>query len=209
MTEMDPLAEESLAGLRTAVQAAGSSPEDVLRVTCFLTSLADIHAVRKRVAGEFPKAAANYVQIQRAPRRSLAECEAVARLRSPLEQTVRLLNPDGLPKSPNYSQVALIAAPRIVLSGAQLAFRYQEDDARLAFKRLEKELEQAGTSLSRVVWSSIYPLSSSIGELVRKVRFDFYDRANPPASTMLPFEDLPALDASFALDVVAVPVNSQ
>jgi enamine deaminase RidA (YjgF/YER057c/UK114 family) len=40
--------------------------------------------------------------------------------------------------------------------------------------------------------------------LIRKVRPEFYDQEHPPASTMLPFEGLPSLDAGFAVDVIAI-----
>ena len=50
----------------------------------------------------------------------------------------------------------------------------------------------------------MYPLSTSISEQVRKIRGEFYDRARPPAGTMLPFQGLPSMDAGFAVDVVAV-----
>jgi enamine deaminase RidA (YjgF/YER057c/UK114 family) len=151
-----------------------------------------------------PQAALNYVQVQRAPYGSVVECEAVARLRAPVNQPLQLLNPEGLSNSPDYSQIALVGAPRVALTGAQLAFRYQDDDARLAFQRLGKDLEPVGASLQDVAMSNFYPLSDSIGGLIRKVRFEFYDKTKPPASTMLPFQGLPALDASFAMDVVAV-----
>jgi hypothetical protein len=36
------------------------------------------------------------------------------------------------------------------------------------------------------------------------VRAGYYSATNPPASTLLPFEGLPSLDASFGVDVVAV-----
>jgi hypothetical protein len=61
-----------------------------------------------------------------------------------------------------------------------------------------------GASYGRVAVSHVYPLSRSIADLVRKVAPEFYDRAKPPAGTVLPFEGLPSLDASFAVDVVAV-----
>ncbi len=207
--EMAPLTGKSIASLHTALAAARVEPRDVLRVTCFMSSLQDSNAVRSRIYSVFPKAANNLVQIQRAPLQSVVECEAVARLRTPLGAPLRFLNPDGMLSSPNYSQVALIGPGRVVLSGAQLAFRFQEDDARLAFQRLERDLGAAGASLRNVAVSNIYPLSLSIAGLVRKVRFEFYDKERPPASTMVPFEDLPALDASFALDVIAVLPTSQ
>ena len=58
--------------------------------------------------------------------------------------------------------------------------------------------------MKNVAMSSLYPLSTSIAEQVRRIRFDFYDKSRPPASTMLNFEALPAMDAGFAVDVIAI-----
>ena len=209
MLDVAPLAARSIENLNTARRAAGVEPQDVARVTCFVSSLQDANTVRPKLISAFPKAALNYVQIQRAPAQSIVECEAVARLRAAVGEPLRFLNPAGLPESPNYSHVAMVSAPKVVLSGAHLAFRFQDDDARLAFQRLAKDLGSAGASLQDVAMTGIYPLSNSIAGLVRKVRFEFLNPKRPPAATMLPFEDLPALDASFALDVVAVLPNSQ
>jgi enamine deaminase RidA (YjgF/YER057c/UK114 family) len=200
-----PLAQKAVADLRTAVGGSGAAPADVLRVTCFLSSLARVDEVRPLVQKEFPSAIVNLVQVQRAPPRAVAECEAVARLAAKPSQPVAFVNPEGLPKPENYSQAVLVGAPRVVLSGAQMAFRFQESDARLAFERLSKSLEEGGASSKDVVFTSAYPLSYSIAELIRKVRFEFFDKSRPPASTMLPFQGLPSMDASFAIDVVAVP----
>jgi len=199
-----PLAEKSLAGLRTAVTAGGATPGDVLRGTCFLSSLDDLAKVRAHVAASFPAAAWNFVQIQRAPARAIVECEAVARGQAQSGEALEFLNPEGLAKSPNYSQLARVSAPRIALTGTQVAFGIQDADAKLAFSRLEKELGQVGASLKNAAMSSVYPLSEASANLVRKVRFEYLDQARPPASTMLLFEGLPSMDASFALDVVAV-----
>jgi enamine deaminase RidA (YjgF/YER057c/UK114 family) len=199
-----PLLERSLAGLRTAVRAAGSQPEDVVRGTCFLSSLDGFGKIRDLVESEYRGAAWNFVQTQRAPVHSVVECEAVARPRLKIQKPVEFLNPDGLTKSPNYSQIALVGAPRIAFTGTQVAFGFQAGDARLAFGRLQKELAAVGASIKEVAWSSIYPLSPSIADEVRKIRFEYYDLARPPASTLLPFEGLPSMDASFAVDAIAV-----
>jgi enamine deaminase RidA (YjgF/YER057c/UK114 family) len=55
-----------------------------------------------------------------------------------------------------------------------------------------------------IVMSNIYPLSRQMQDIASKVRFEFYDRSQPPASTMLLFEGLPSLDASFGVEVIAV-----
>jgi enamine deaminase RidA (YjgF/YER057c/UK114 family) len=114
------------------------------------------------------------------------------------------LNTPGLSESPNFSHVALVGAPRVVLSGAQLGFRFQDDDIRLAFERLKSSVEGAGGSMAKIAMSSIYPINPQVQQKISTIRFEFYDRANPPASTMLLFEGLPSLDASFAVDVVGI-----
>ncbi len=204
-----PLAEKALAEMRTAVKGAGSEPEDVLRGTCFLSSLDDFVKVRQLVESEYGSAAWTFVQLQRAPWNAVAECEAVARSRMKIDGPVQFLNPDGLAKSPNYSQIAVVNAPRLAITGTQVAFGSQESDVRLAFGRLEKELAGVGASVKHVAWSSIYPLSNAMGDEVRKIRFEYYDAARPPACTLVPFEGLPSLDASFAVDAIAIANNNK
>jgi enamine deaminase RidA (YjgF/YER057c/UK114 family) len=199
-----PLVRQSLDRLGTAVKAAGSEPGDVLRVTCFLSSLDQFAAVRQMVETSYAGAAVNFVQVQRAPTHALAECEAVARLRWDPGTAVHMLNPEGLSPAPQLSQIALVGAPKVILTGTQEAFGFQDSDARLAFTRLQKSLSSEGGSLQEVAFTSLYPLSGSISDQVGKIRSEFYDRAHPPAGTMLPFQGLPSMDAGFAVDVVAV-----
>jgi enamine deaminase RidA (YjgF/YER057c/UK114 family) len=199
-----PLTAKSLAALRQAVQAAGSEPAGVVRVTCFLSSLENLAATRKLVEAEYPRAALDYVQTQRAPIRALAACEAVARLRGDVGARLRLVNAEGLPPQPGESQIALVGAPRVVLTGAQVSFGFEEQDARLAFGRLQKVLEQAGVSARDVAFAHCYPLSSGIAAQVRSVRSEFFGAAHSPAGALLLFEGLPSMDAGFAVDVVAV-----
>ena len=198
-----PLTTRSLASLRQAVKAAGSEPRDVVRVTCFLSSLENLAASRQLVEAEYPRAALNFVQTQRAPLQGLAACEAVARLRWKTGTRLHLINPEGLPVEPGQSQIALVAAPHVVLTGTQVSFGYEEKDARLALERLQKALEQAGVSTRDVAYAHYYPLSSGIASQVRKIRPAFFDGAHPPAGTLLLFEGLPSMDAGFAVDVVA------
>ena len=202
-----PFAERSLGQLRQALEAAGSTPEDMLRLSCFMSSIEDVQDVRAAALKIFPRAQSLFVQTQRAPYRTFVECEGVARLRKKPAGPAVFLNPVGMSSSPMYAQAALIGSPSLVFSGSQLAFRYTEDDARLAFQRLDKTLEAAGTSLKRAVMINTYPLSPVLSDLVRKVRFEFLDERRPPASTLVPFDGLPSMDGAFALEVIALPVS--
>ena len=171
-----PLAEQSLARVATAVKAAGSEPER-RGPRHLLPQLA--RSISRRCAAWWspviPAAALNFVQVQRAPARAVAECEAVAQLRWNTGTAIHMLNPEGLSQSPQLSQIALIGAPKVILTGSQEAFGFQDADARLAFERLQKSLSQEGGSLREVAFTSLYPLSSRISEQVRKIRGEFYD----------------------------------
>jgi enamine deaminase RidA (YjgF/YER057c/UK114 family) len=191
-----PLTGKTLAGLRQSLQSVGLAPPDVLRVTCFFSSLQNLAESRRLVESEYPHAALDFVQMNRAPRQSLSACEAVARLRAAPPSQLEFANSSG-----GESQIALVNAPQVVLTGGQDSFGYQEADARLAFERLKKSLEQAGATPKNVAYADYYPLSPGLGAQVRKVRGDFFDH---PAATMLIFEGLPSMDAGFAVDVVAV-----
>src|SRR5262249_38309829 len=145
-----PLVRQSLDRLATAVKAARSEPDDVLRVTCFLSSLDQFGDVRRMVEASYSGAAVKFVQVQRAPTHALAECEAIARLRWNTGTAVHMLNPEGLAPSTQLSQIALVSATKVILTGTQEAFGFQDSDARLAFTRLQKSLSSEGGSLQEV-----------------------------------------------------------
>ena len=194
---------QSMRQLQTAVAAAGVKPGEVLRVTCFLSSIDDVPTARSEVAEAFPAAAANFVQLQRLGVEPLAECEAVGRLDTATAAPVAFVNPPGLTQNPNYSQIALVNAPKIVLSGMQMVFGQTDANVDLGFERLQKALDPMGVTFKNLFWSSVYPLTQTVADKVRARRFNFFDHSHPPASTFLLFEGLPSLDASVAFDVMA------
>jgi len=194
---------QSLARLKIALRGGGMESEDALRVTCFVSSLEEQRDTHQSMTAAFPGAVLNYVQMQREPVMPAAECEAVARLRGAISGLVTFLNPPDLDKSPNYSQLALVKSPKLVITGTQLAFGSQEGDIKLAFDRLQRVLSSSNARFDQVVMSHTYVTSTAIIPRVRTVRAGYYSSATPPASTLLPFEGLPSLDASFAVDVIA------
>jgi enamine deaminase RidA (YjgF/YER057c/UK114 family) len=200
-----PLITESVARLEKAMNGIGAPPENMLHVTCFTSALGDYNEVRSHLAQRFPKAGATVVQLLRGLSTGLVECEGVARLAAAPAQPLQLVNPAGLQASPNYSQTALVNAPKVIITGTQLAFNSRDEDIRLAFDRLKKTVEEAGGSLARTAMTGYYPLAQSTMDKIRQVRFDYLDKSKPPASTMLVFEGLPSMDASFGVEVVALP----
>jgi enamine deaminase RidA (YjgF/YER057c/UK114 family) len=198
-----PSVAQSLAKLAVALAGGGMHSEDALRVTCFVSALDEQRDAHQIMTATFPGAVLNYVQMQREPATPAAECEAVARLRSPIPEPVSFLNPPDLDKSPNYSQLALVKSPKLVITGTQLAFGSQEGDIKLAFDRLQRVLSSSNARFDQVVMSHTYVTSSAIIPRVRTVRAGFYSSTAPPASTLLSFEGLPSLDAAFGVDVIA------
>ena len=199
---------QSLDHLKIALHAAGLGPADALRVTCFVSSLDDEKDGQQLLTGNFPNAAVNYVQMQREPVSPAAECEAVARLRSKPAAPVTFLNPPNLEQSAGYSQIVLVSSPQLVLSGAQLAFGGEEADIKLAFNRLGKALNSSDARFDNIVVSHFYLTSTNLLTKLRTVRAGYYNAKHPPASTLLPFEGLPSLDAQVGLEVIAVPSDS-
>lgn len=163
-----------------------------VHATCFLGSLDDLAKVKSTVTAAFSGAVVNFVQTQRLGFESVDVCEAVARLDQPPAQPM-VFEPGAV----------LINTPKIVLTGTQMAFRDTDADLRLAFERLRKALEPLGVTYKDVFWSSAYPLTRPVEEKVRAMQQEFFDRAKPPAATMLLFEGLPSLDATMAMDVIA------
>jgi enamine deaminase RidA (YjgF/YER057c/UK114 family) len=203
-----PSVGQSLDKLKSALRSAGLEAADVLRATCFVSSLDDPAAIGSAISASFPSAAINYVQMQREPVNPASECEAVARLHAGSTADVRFVNPPELDRSPNYSQVVLVTSPKLVITGTQLAFGAQENDIRLAFERLRRALAQFKAGFERIAMSHVYLTSTTMTEKVRAVRATFYNTTTPPASTLLPFEGLPSLDATFGVDVIAVPAEA-
>ena len=198
-----PLTAKSLGRLKRAVRAAGAEAADVVRVTCYLSSLDDLAGSRSLVEAEYPGATTDFVRPQRAPAEAMSACEAVARLRRPPSQPLQAVDGDGAAREGGQSAAVLLGAPGVVLTGTQASFGYEAKDARLALERLRRAIEQAGGRSGGVAYARYYSLYPGISIQVRKLRLDFFDAVRPPAGALLLWEGLSSMDAGFAVDAVA------
>ena len=180
-----PLAEAALAKLDQVLARA-----QALRVTCYTSSLDEAPKLQTLVTSRYTQAAIDVVVLQRAASRTTVSCEATARLP---EHDFTL----------NGNQATAVQSQKIAFTGTQVAFGFEDNDARLAFQRLEKALEPLGASTKTVAVANFYPLSISIARQVDKIRLEFFNPKQLPPSTNLPFEGLPSIEASFAVDVAA------
>ena len=183
----------AVARLNSALSGAGVKAADVLRITCFMSSLEGVEAARSTVATAFPSAATNFVQMQRLGLKRQVLCEGTARLTT-------------APESPAAagSAVTLVNASKIVLTSTQLVFRDQDSDFRLAYQRLAKTMAPLGATFKDVFWTGNYALTLPNAAMIEKLQWEFLDRTHPPASTALQIEGLPSADATAAIELIAV-----
>ena len=190
-TGSDP--KEPIAHLQTSLGHAGVKPADVLRVTCFLSSLDDAKTAHSAVSSAFPAAAFNAVQTQRLGLEPQQQCDAVARLSSAPAGGLAIEN--GL---------ALVNSPKLVITATQLIFRDQDSDFRLAFQRLGKSLAPVGAGMKDVFWAESYALTKPNATRIESVQKEFLNGSHPPAGMTVQIEGLPSTDSTAAVELMAL-----
>lgn len=183
---------ESLDKLKAVLAGAEMQPDDTLAVTCFVSALDEQRDAHQTMAASFPSATLNYVQMQRGPVMPAADCEAVARLRTAGQST----NAQA-----TNAQAAFVTSSQVIITGTQLAFGNQDTDFKLAYARLEKTLAASQTTFAHVVIAHLYVTAAGLTKRVRSIHAE----QTSTASTLVPVESLPSLDAAFGIDVVAAP----
>jgi enamine deaminase RidA (YjgF/YER057c/UK114 family) len=158
---------------------------EMLRVTCFLRPIDEIQEARSAAARAFPSAAVDFVQPLRGDSNPGAICEGFAE------------SSQAIGANPTFPA-------KLVFTGAQMAFRDQDEDLRLAFERLNNALKPFGSSLKDAVSSTIYVLDAFMAQRARSISVEFLPG---PPQTILNVEGLPSLDASMAIEVVAAARN--
>jgi enamine deaminase RidA (YjgF/YER057c/UK114 family) len=190
-----PLAKQALEQFDHAVVKGGGS--GVLRITCYVSSLADAGVISSMIAAKYPQAAIALVQPRREHAASTVACEGIAKLAAPVDHVTFAKDGDTIVG-------AAVSAPVIALTGTLVSYGYEDRNARLAFERMNKILEPVKASWKGVVEVRFYPLAASIVKQIRRIQNDFLDNGKPPAISMVPIEGLPSIDASFAMDAIAV-----
>ena len=196
--------DRSLDILSQRLTEESGKPEDVLRARCFVSLTEDLRNLEATMRKRFPRAQTRILQSVRSSTESYANCDLVARLRSAPSQPIeaRMLTPNE--NEPPITSLTKTNAPSLALTSAQLGFRATDADLALAFERLEATLKTAGSNLSRAVQLSILAESMELGRRTEAQGRKYLDPAHDPALLGVTVEDLPALDATFSLDAVAI-----
>ncbi|MBI4908100.1 MAG: RidA family protein [Acidobacteria bacterium] len=202
VANVKPLVTTALDNIDKALKGVSLAPADAVSVTCFVSSLGDGEDVAALATSRYPNAAYNQVQIPMPYGRALVECEAVARGKT----AVGFVYPEGLTKSPNFTQVVGISSKKMMWSGLHVAKGCTEAGVRKMFEELSATVKKKGGALTDAAFSHVYPTSQTGIDLSRKVRLDFLNKAQMPASTLIPFSGFNEADACTGVEV-ALPVR--
>lgn len=198
-SRVKPLVEQTYKNLDLALSAGGVTPADVLQVTCYLSTLTDLPEVQALTESKYPNSVNSYLQAPVPPARGFVECEATARA----AKAVGYVNPDGLVKSPNFTHVVSLTSRKIVWSGLHESAGCSPGAVTAMFQRLAATLKRLGTSVDHTAFSYLYPNSDDAVKLTRDIRFNFYRRSHPPASTLFVFSGTADKSACSAVEVTA------
>ena len=194
-----PFTEKSVSNLKAALSGLDLAPEDVLRVTCFTSSLDEGVKVHGLVAAAFIHAAIDLMQAASMPANSVVECEAVARLKVKPAEPVFLVNPTGAA----FAQAVVVSTPRMLFTTVAGGSGAGDAAVREAFEGLKGVLASAGSSLDRVFYVYAYPAGAGMLQKYRDLRWDYLDKKRAPASTNLPFDGVADRNAGIGMEVIA------
>lgn len=187
--------EGAIAKLESSIKTVSLDSSDVVRSTCFAARITDYPSMRNAMTAAFPSAAINLVQGLREPIDSENTCEAVARLKSPVQGASHPHTAD--------SRVFFVTSPQVVFTGMQLSFGTFLDDANSALSRLQRDLNAVHARIGDAVMLNAFSLSPAATSALRKTMPKF----DVPVETLTvePVEGLPSLDAALGMEAILVP----
>jgi enamine deaminase RidA (YjgF/YER057c/UK114 family) len=125
----------------------------------------------------------------------------------------KFVNPDQLPESFGYSHVVDTRGQRTVYVSGQVGMNAHgemvsatdfEAQARQAFTNVQQALESVGLNFGHVVKLGLFVLDVSHLAVLRRVRDEFVNLEQPPASTLIQVAAFFRPDVLFEVDAIAV-----
>jgi reactive intermediate/imine deaminase len=127
----------------------------------------------------------------------------------------RFLNPDTLSPPAGYTHVVDVPAARLVYVSGQVALDAEgrlvgegdfDAQARQVFENVTRALEAAGASWADVVKLTYFVRDVGQVALIRAIRDQYVDTANPPASTLVEISRL--VRDEFLIEIEAVAIRA-
>jgi enamine deaminase RidA (YjgF/YER057c/UK114 family) len=125
----------------------------------------------------------------------------------------KFVNPEFLSKPTGYTHVVEARGGRTVYISGQIALDKNsnivgindfEAQARQAFQNVQHALEAVGMSFEHVVKLGLYVTDISHVSILRRVRDEFVDTQQPPASTLVQVAALVRPELLFEVEAIAV-----
>ena len=124
---------------------------------------------------------------------------------------IRISNPATIAKLTGFSHVAEVLSGRLIYIAGQvpldpsgnLAGTDMESQARQVFENLKAALESCGANFGNVVKFTIFTTDITLLPAVRKVRDEYVNIAQPPASTAVEVSKLFRSDILLEIEAVA------
>jgi reactive intermediate/imine deaminase len=128
-----------------------------------------------------------------------------------IPEHIRITNPATIAKPTGYSHVAEVLSGRLIYIAGQvpldpsgnLAGTDMETQARQVFENLKAALESCGANFGNVVKFTFFTTDISLLPAVRKVRDEYVNVAQPPASTAVEVSKLFRSDILLEIEAVA------
>jgi reactive intermediate/imine deaminase len=130
-----------------------------------------------------------------------------------MNNATRFVNPESLTKPTGYTHVVEARGGRTVYISGQIALDKNgnivgindfEAQARQAFQNVKNALEAAGMTFDHVVKLGLYITDMSQVSTVRRVRDEFVNTQQPPASTLVQVAALVRPELLFEVEAIAV-----
>jgi enamine deaminase RidA (YjgF/YER057c/UK114 family) len=125
----------------------------------------------------------------------------------------KFVNPESLNKPTGYTHVVDARGGRTVFISGQIALDQNgnivgindfEAQARQAFQNVQQALEAVGMSFEHVVKLGLYVTDISHVSILRRVRDEFVDTQQPPASTLVQVAALVHPELMFEVEAIAI-----
>ncbi|MEO5799949.1 MAG: hypothetical protein ABIS00_10975 [Gemmatimonadales bacterium] len=196
-----PAGDRTIAGLARITREMTIPDSNVLRISCFYEQADQADSARAAISSTFPKAEALYVFSFAKSVKPLIECEAMARLANAPAQPVQYFNRAGITASPNYSQAAFVATPKVIFVASQEAGEPTDSAFTAVFEWMQAAVTPLGASLADIVLGDYYWLTPEARDISRTVRVR-YSGGTVPAATGVFFAGLASGSTGAGIDVV-------
>ena len=202
---------ETIKGLMKTIGLLGLDGSHVVQVKAFMQPMGKADVVKRAIAGGFSNGPAPPVVLVEWTAKTPIEIELIAfvppeKRAAPASQTVEYFTPPGVEASPVYSRVARVPGQKRVYTSGLYAEEPGDGAAQIRsiFSALDRITKEAGTDLRHLVKATYYVSDESAGEMLNKLRPEYYDPARPPAASKVTVANVGMAERSITMDMKGV-----